>query len=264
MDKNIPIVLLACLLFSISGFLNPLFAYVMSSGSYKIQFNAPLNVSGGGLATSTSNYTGMGVAGEPVAGISISGSSSYKIESGYQQMQEVALSVGSPGNQTLAPNIYGISGGTADAAPVWNVMTDNEAGFNAKINVSTVPAMKLATDGTYYLEDYISSTPGIPDYVWGVASGKAEFGFTVETTDAIDTAPIFLDNGSSCNAGSDNQQSACWLGPNGTTAINIINRKSRTSISGENETIRFRAQANNKFLKSGSYTAQITITISEN
>lgn len=263
MDKYIPIILLVCLIFSVSGFLNPLFAYVMSSGNgYRIQHNTPLNVSGGGLATSSSNYTSIGVAGTSAGGIS--NSDLYKILAGYQQMQEVALSVGSPGDQTLTPDIYGISGGVANASAVWNMMTDNEAGFSAKISASTVPAMKLVGDGTYYLDDYPPAVAGIPDYVWGVTSENAAFGFTVEPATPEDTASNFLDNGSSCNTGSENHGDSCWLGANGTTAINIINRPDRTSAAGENETIKFRAEVNNKFLKSGTYTAQVTITVSAN
>ena len=235
------------------GISHSILAYVMSSGNYKIQSDNSLTPTSG-LGTST-NYIFRDTMGQVSSGIS--SSNSYQIKAGFQQMQEVSLSVSAPGDINLAPDIPGISGGSATADSYWSVQTDSSAGFDMKINASTLPALKLPPDGTYYFDDYSAT----PTYNWSVGSNSAKFGFAVIPATAVAVSSTLKDNGSACGLG--NSVGNCWAGFNGTTPIVIIHRQSRTNSSGENELITFKAQSN-KFLKSGDYTSLITITVSAN
>jgi hypothetical protein len=125
---------------------------------------------------------------------------------------------------------------------------------------STNPAMQLSGDPTHYFDNY----PASPTYNWGVASGNAQFGFTVEPQTAADLASTFLDNGSSCGGGSYHAEK-CWTGFNSTTSLTIINRSTRTdNVTGEDEVIKFQAQANNNVLENGIYASTVTATVASN
>jgi len=239
-------------------FSNNIFAAVMSSSNYRIEADDSLTPAGGG--SSSVNYIFRDTMGEFSTGLS--DSADYTIKAGYQEMLEAYLTVSSPGDLTLLPDIPGMSGGTANASGSYNVITDSPSGFNMKINTSTTPAMLLGgSDVTHYFANY----PTTPSYAWSVGSGNSQFGFTVESATTADTAQAFLDDSSSnCNTGSANGTDTCWAGFNDTTTTSIINRTSRTSIAGESENIKFRAQSNNNFLVSGAYSAVVTITVLQN
>jgi hypothetical protein len=241
----------------VSGLFHPLLAYVMQSTNYKIQADDSLTATGG--EWSSANYVFKDTMGEVSTGLS--DSTSYKLKAGYQEMLESYLSVSIPDDVSLAPPIPGITGGTASANVVWRVIADNSAGFDMDIKVSTAPAMKLPPDGTSYFDDYSTT----PSYAWSVASDNAKFGFTVEPATAEDTVLAFLDNNSdTCGTGSTNNTDTCWSGFNGTTNISAIHRTTRTGVSGENETVKFQAQSNGKFMAEGDYKATVTVLVASN
>jgi len=247
--KFILICILSVIFFA--GIYKPLFAYVMSSGNYQIESDSSLSPMGG-LGTSA-NY----IFSDTMGQVSSGGSSSdlYKIKAGFQEMQQVSISVSSPGNTSLAPSIPGVSGGTADANTNWAIQTDNAAGFSMRVSALSKPALKL--DPSTYFDDY-STTPS----VWNIGSSAAKFGFTVVPADANDAALAFKDDGNG-NCGTGIEVGHCWSGFNGSNTIAVINKQDRTSPSGENEQITFQAQSN-KLLESGDYSAQITVTVSAN
>ena len=84
----------------------------------------------------------------------------------------------------------------------------------------------------------------------------------------LTTAAAFLDGGASCGAGTSYTADKCWSGFNSTdptTAITVVNRTSNTTSAGEAEVIKFQAESNAKFLKSGTtYTASIVATVAMN
>jgi len=254
MEKNLKIFLIFLLAFCVNGIaFHPLFAYVMSSGNYHIQSDDSLTPTGG-VGTSA-NYVFKDTMGQVSSGVS--NSTLYKIKAGFQQMQEVSLSVSAPDDTSLTPDIPGVSGGTADAGVDWSVQTDGSSGFDMKINASTSPAMKLPPDGAYYFDDYSTT----PTYNWDIGSNAAKFGFAVVPATSADAVLAFKDNGGACGAGENIGN--CWAGLNGTTPTAIIHRTSRTSPAGENETINFKAQSN-KLLKEGDYASSITVTVVSN
>lgn len=257
MENVLKIILIISLyLIGLLGFCGISFAYVMSSSNYRIQSD---DASIGGGAGSSVNYIFADTMGEVSSGPATS--TSYALRSGYQEMQQTVISISSPGSLTMTPSFGGITGGTANATGTFNVITDNVSGFNmgVKTTGSPPPSLVASGDASYYFSDYSST----PTYNWSVGSGNAQFGFAVSPATAADLAVALRDNGSSCGSGSN--AGNCWSGFQGSSNINIINRSSRTDpTSGENEVIKFRAQSNSKFLKSGTYTSAVTVTVSPN
>lgn len=241
--------------------LYPVFAYVMESNNYRIQSDS-LNI--GGARQTSDNYIMRDTIGEIATGPSES--TNYKLKAGYQQMQEVYLSVSSPDDVTMTPNIPGVTGNpgspsTGDAT--WTVKTDNAAGFTMSISASSDPAMRL--DSTWNFSDYSPVNAGTPDFNWATPDASAaEFGFTVEPKTEEDTVQLFLDNGSACDiSGGSQNTDTCWYNL-ATTDLTIINRGSRTDSDGQDEKVKFQCESNAKFLQEGYYQATITVTVATN
>ena len=233
------------------AFYQTIFAYVMYSGSYKIESDSSITPAGG--LGSSANYIFQDTMGQVSSGAS--SSALYKIKAGFQEMQQISLKVTAPSDTLLSPDIPGVSGGIANADTHWTIQTDNTAGFDMKISSSTAPAMKLATDSTYYFDNYAAT----PTYGWNIGSNSAKFGFTVVPA-TVNDAAAFKDNGSACGLGGN--VGNCWSGL-ATTPAAIIHRTTRTDANGENELVSFRAESN-KLLESGDYAASIVVTISSN
>lgn len=257
--KEIIKIFSACLplvlaLFCFSG---NIFAAVMSSSNYKIQSDA-LSPNGG--SWSSTNYIFKDTFGEVSTGIS--GDATYGMRAGYQQMQEVFVSVSSPGPVSMTPNIAGTTGGVASGSADFNVIVDSAAGFIMTLNALTAHSLVASGDATYYFSNYPATST--PSYTWGVPAGQAQFGFTVVPESAGDIVQAFLDNNSSaCNsAGGTFHSNRCWMGFNGISNSTVINRASRTSVTGESETVIFKADSQGALLKSGVYEATITATVS--
>ncbi len=257
---KLPIICILVSFFLINTEFFPIFAYVMESGSYRIQSDS-LNVGGGHW--DSANYIFEDTIGEVASGPSAS--VSYKLKAGYQQMQEVYVSVSSPSDVLLTPSIGGVVGGLASGSAQWTIITDSSSGFDAKIRASTDPAMKQ--DDDYFFNNYTPVSAGSPDYNWASpAASSAEFGFTVEPETAADTATLFTDNGlDSCGVGGNtNTSDKCWFNFDGISDVSIIHRTTRTDSDGENEVVKFRAESNEKFLKEGYYDSYIIITVIPN
>ena len=260
------IIIFALILSSISVFVFiPKSTLGMStSTNYKIT-SSDINVGGTENQTST-NYKMSETIGGFATGISES--TLYKLKAGYRQMSaDYYLAISSPSDISLSPSIPGMTGnlGSPSTGEVtWNVITDNPAGFSKSIKATTTPSLRL--DDNNYFSDYSPSNPVVPDFLWtSPTSSEAYFGFTVEPATVADTVQSFRDDGAAnCNTGSNNTSDRCWFGLNGTSDITIINRTSRTDELGENEKIKFRAESNAKFLRSGDYQAIITVTVVAN
>ncbi|MEK7203291.1 MAG: hypothetical protein AAB653_03170, partial [Patescibacteria group bacterium] len=152
----------SCFLLTVNCYLlaKPALAYVATSTNYRIQYDS-VNVGGSDSSTST-NYQVKDTVGEISSGISTS--ALYKLKAGYRQMSEVSISISSPTDITMSPDIGGISGGTSSASSTWTIITDNPAGFVLSLKSTSTPSMIL--DGTYNFSDYSPATVNIPDYTW--------------------------------------------------------------------------------------------------
>lgn len=225
------------------------FAQVASSTNYRIQSDS-INF-GGGLSTST-NYRQESTFGE--IGTGVSSSTNYQMNAGYQQMQEVYLSMTVPSDVTLSPSLAGLTGGTSNGSTTVTVTTDDPAGYSLSIEASNNPAMQK-TGGSVTIADYNQGAEA--DYSFSVVTGQAQFGFSPSSVNVV---PAFRDNGSLCNTGSLDTPLACWAGL--TTTPTIISQSSGANHpNGATTTINFRVGiGSGAGVESGLYTATTTLT----
>ncbi len=222
----------------------------MASPNYKIQSDV---VSFGGNKSSSSNYNVEDTLGEVATGSS--SSTNYKLNAGFWQMQNIFISVSSPADVTLSPDINGLTGGTGDGSATWTVITDNVAGYEMYIKSDSSPAMSDGSGNSF--SDY-TPTGSNPDYNWSVSSTSSGFGFTPEGSDIVQK---YKDDGVSCNTGTLDTQNTCWTGFSTTNEL-ISKSTTANHPSGTDTLVRFRAESGNQnILPNGSYTASIIVTV---
>lgn len=226
----------------------PVFAYMMGSSNYRIQSDS-INIGGKDNQTSDS-YKMRDSIGEVASGDSAS--STYKLKAGYQPMQEVYISLASPGNINMnAINLtQNTSIGTGNA---WNVKTDNAAGYILTTNTDQENAL---SSGGNQFTDYTETTAGVPE-TWSVSSAY-EFGFSSYGND-VNTAT--WGNDTSCGSGSTPSTNLKYRGFDNVTAITIASSSGRTSGSGTDTVFCVAAEQNGVYASSGSYVADITATV---
>lgn len=227
------------------------FGAVMSSTNYSLQSDS---VNFGGSQGNSSIYRVEDTLGEVATGNS--GSTSYNIMAGYQQMNATSISMTYQADVAMSPSIGGITGGTSNGTASTTVVTDSAAGYELYIKASSSPAMQgnATTDS---IADYVRDTAD-PDYNFSVAAGNAEFGFSPEGTDVVNE---YRDNGSNtCNTGSNETADQCWSGL--TTSNELISRRtSNNTPAGTKTTIKFRLTIGASALKlADTYTATTTLT----
>lgn len=222
-------------------------AQVMSSPSYKLQSDS-VNV-GGGLASSSS-YVQESTVGEIATGLS--DSTSYNLRAGYQQLQEVFISLTPPGDVLMSPNIPGISGGTSYGSTTVTVVTDSPSGYSLTLAAENSPAMQSGPNS-------IANYPigGTPDFTFTVPAASARFGLSPE---GVDIPDVFLDNLTTCGAGSIDSPLACWSGI-ATSGIMVAQGTGGNQPSGATTTLQFqlRVMAGAGIL-AGEYSATTTLT----
>lgn len=173
------------------------------------------------------------------------------------------ISITSPANVTMSPELGGIAGGTSDGFGVWTIICSDNDGFTAGLTATSTgtDASGYVMKGNYegdWIENYTEGTYGVPDYAWSV-SNAAEFGYTATTTTAADLAQAFKSNGSSpCNTGSTMANDTCWIAAS-STSRNLITRTSET-LSGVSLSVHFRVQINGHVVTDDTYVATTTIT----
>jgi hypothetical protein len=235
-------------IYALLFFLMPAVSWGMQSNLYKIKTDT-INV--GGVESSSNTYIIDDTLGEQATGESES--ATYALHAGFWQMQESSIAINSPSDLVLA-SINGLSGGTSDGEVVWNVTTDNDAGYMLMMKAGTSPALKSAVDS---FSDYTPVGGTTPDYSFSVNPAGSVFAFTPQGTDIAST---YKDNGSTCNTGSLDTTDACW---DGLSILDKVVSQSSSSNhpSGTNTTVKFRAASGASHIQSnGTYTAAITVT----
>ncbi|MCA9353943.1 MAG: hypothetical protein KC877_00300 [Candidatus Kaiserbacteria bacterium] len=231
----------------IVSLLNISSAQVRTSSSYQLQSDS-INV-GGGFSTSTS-YRQESTVGEVATGRSTS--TSYQLLAGYQQMQEVYLSLSITGDVTMTPNIYGLTGGTSNGSTTVTVTTDSPSGYQLTIEAENNPAMQSTNDT---IADYDDG--GVPDLSFDTSTTGAHFGFTPE---GMDIVQAYKDDGGSCNVDVQDTASACWDGLS-TSPTTIAQKGGSNHPDGATTTIRFRVWVGSSAgLTAGVYTSTTTVT----
>lgn len=222
-------------------------AQIRSSSNYQIQSDS-INV-GGGLSTST-NFRQESTVGEVATGFSTS--TSYQLRAGYQQMQEVFLSLSAAADVVLSPGLPGITGGTANGSTSVTVVTDGPAGYQLTIESATDPTLQ---SGSNSIADLDTSTPRLFDFT-SAGSQQAALAFSPTGPDVID---VYRSSGSTCGSGSV-VDLRCWEGPSTTPAV-IAEAPGSNHPSGASTTINFRVVIDNGAnIIAGEYTGTSTIT----
>jgi hypothetical protein len=220
------------------------FAQVSSSTNYRLETDS-INF-GGGLSSSTS-YVQESTFGE--LGTGTSSSATYQLRAGYQQMQEVYLSISQPDDVDLSPDIGGLTGGTSNGSTTFTVITDSPAGYSVTIEAPTSPAMQ-------------SSSSTIADHTTVTSrnfstAGGARFGYSVLSPDAATT---FFNNGSVCGSVGSNVIQECWRGLT-TTPFTILEGDGSNHPAGTDTTLYFRVGIPaGAGVATGLYTATTTLT----
>lgn len=223
------------------------FAQVATSTNYQLQSDS-INF-GGGLSTST-NYQQESTFGE--LGTGQSSSTNYMLRAGYQQMQEVYISITAPSDVLMSPNLDGITGGTSNGSTTVIVTTDSPAGYSLSIESQNSPAMQNPAGA---IPDYVQGVDA--DYSFAVAGGAAAFGYSPSSADVVQ---YFRDNTSVCGVGSSDSGLACWAGL--TTSPVIVSAGSGSNHpAGTATTFNFRVGVGSGAgVLAGLYTATTTLT----
>ena len=223
-------------------------AQVMSSTNYAIQSDS-VNV-GGGNSTST-NYGMESTVGEIAT--DNSSSTNYELRAGYQQMQEVYLSMSTPIDVVMAPALGGLTGGIATGSTAVLVTTDSPAGYQVMIKAANSPAMQ---SGLNTIADY-SPAGGQPDFTFINTATSAQLAFSPEASNLADR---YRDNGSVCGVGGGDTSQRCWDGLS-ITDRTVVNALAANHPSGATTTIRFQVGiGGGRAVPAGSYVATTTIT----
>lgn len=228
-------------------------AQVRSSSNYQLQSDS-INV-GGGLSSST-NYQQESSVGEIATGRS--DSSNYSLRAGYQQMQEVYLSMTDAADVVMDTDLPGITGGTSNGSTTVTVITDSPAGYSLTIRASGTPAMQKSggasiADHSYKLR---------PDYNFTVGGTGATFGFRGS---GVDIQTLYLNNGAGgcgpLEGGTIDTFDKCWIGFGGSTERVFASGSNANHPSGATTTAYFRVGINSGAgVESGIYIATTTLT----
>jgi hypothetical protein len=219
----------------------------MTSGSFQIQSDS-INV-GGGFGSST-NYTVESTAGEIATGDGAS--TNYSLRAGYQQMQEVYLSMSAIDDVVMAPSI-GLAGGTSSGTASFLILTDSLSGYTVTVAAEANPALR---SGVSSIANYVPAG-AVPDFTFTTGSSEAFFGFTPEGSDIV---ARYKDNGAACGVGGLDTVGVCW-DTLATTSRTIVTGTSANHPSGATTTLRFRVTAGaGAGVIAGSYAATTTVT----
>ncbi len=223
-------------------------AEVRSSSNYQLQSDS-VNFAGG--LSDSASYSLESTAGEIATGQS--DSTSYSLRAGYQQMQEVSISITAAADVVMSPEIGGITGGTANGSTSVLVVTDSPSGYQLSIQAESAPAMRKDGDS---IDDYVPVANPNPDIDFLTSPTQAHFGFSPEGEDIIDR---FRDNGSLCNVLSgDDTPLVCWDGLG--VSEKVIAQGLANQPSGATTTIHFRIAGGGIVVPEGEYIATTTLT----
>ncbi len=230
-------------------FLNQADGFVSESTNYRLQKDS-LNV--GGIFSSSPNYRLEDTLGE--AGTGVIASTNYIFSGGYQAMDSDSyISLSGPTTINLSPALDAEAGGQANGSGTWSVVTNSSGGYSLSIKANNSPAL---VSGGNSFADYSPATAD-PDFVWSVAANDSSFGFSVAGSDIVSR---FVDDGSACNAGSNQTTDRCWDGLD-TIDKTIATAGVANAPAGEDTVVNLRAEiGSSKSQPAGNYQAVLTIT----
>lgn len=223
-------------------------AQVRSSSNYQLQSDS-INF-GGGLSTSSS-YSLESTAGELATGVATS--SYYGLRAGYQQMQEVFISMTAVDDVVMAPSLGGITGGVSDGETSVSVITDSPSGYQLTIKAENAPAMQKGTDT---IADYIPLALPDPDMSFSVLLNDVHLGFSPQGSDVT---LRWRNDTFDCNAGSNSTPETCWDGL--SLSNKLIAQGATNHPTGATTTLYFKVGiGGGVIVPAGEYVATTTLT----
>lgn len=226
-------------------------AQVRSSTNYQIQSDS-INL-GGGLSSS-SNYVQESTFGEIATGRS--SSTNFSLRAGYQQMQEVFISLNAAASTTMTGPLGGLTGGESNGSSTVTVVTDSSGGYQLSIVASTTPALRKDPSS---IADYVPNSAPNPDFLFTTDAGEAHFGFSSHGSDV--PARFRHDGGNNCNTGGITTTALrCWVGLS-TTELVIARGAGANHPEGATTTLQFKVGiGSGATVESGTYVATTTLT----
>lgn len=224
-------------------------AQVRSSTNYELQSES-INFAGG-LSTSSS-YTQESTLGEVATGDS--DSASYSLRAGYQQMQEVFISISTPDTVFMEGPLGGLTGGESNGSTTVTVITDSPGGYQLLITAESAPAMRKGSDT---IADYTADSAPNPDFMFTTASDEAHFALAPYGADIISR---FQNNGSLCAVGSSITPLRCWIGAS-TSPQMLAQGTGANHPGGATTTLQFKVGIGSQMVvPAGTYVATTTLT----
>ncbi len=224
-------------------------ADTMQSSNYRIQQDS---MNAGGVRSTSGTYSMEDTVGEQATGYS--GSASYNLKAGYQQMDSVGLALTGAANVTLLPALQTTGGGTSTGSLPLTATTDNTTGYQMSIKVSNNPAMQ---SNSASIPNY-APVGADPDFEFITPVAAAAFAFSPEGTEIVQK---YKDDGTACNIGTFDTTGACW---NLLSTIDdvIATRGTANNPLGTVTTLKFQVAADAATtLSAGSYIATTTVTL---
>lgn len=224
-------------------------AQVRSSSNYQIQSDS-INFAGG-LSTS-SNYSLESTGGEIATGPS--DSASYRLRAGYQQMQEVFISITATDTVTMEGPLGGLSSGESNGSTTVTVVTDSPSGYQLTISAENSPAMQKGSDT---IADYVPDDSPAADFIFSTAANEAHFAFSPFGDDVVSR---YRNDGFGCGVGSNSTLLRCWDGL--STSEQVISQGAGANHPiGTDTTIQFKVGLGGAVaVPPGIYTATTTLT----
>ncbi len=223
-------------------------AQVRTSSNYQMQSDS-VNFAGG-LSTST-NYDLESTAGEIATGIGTS--PTYFLRAGYQQMQEVFLSMTAVSPVVMVSDIGGLTGGESNGTTSVSVLTDSPSGYQMTISAENSPAMQKGVD---VIADYVPIASPDLDMSFSVLASDAHFGFSVQGNDA---SLKWLNDTSDCGSGTNSTSLVCWDGL--ATSEKMIATGPANQPAGATTTLHFKVGiGSTATVVAGDYYATTTLT----
>jgi hypothetical protein len=224
-------------------------AQVRTSPNYQIQSDS-INM-GGGLGSST-NYVSESTVGEVATGDS--DSTNFRLRAGYQQMQEVFISISATSGIALTGTLGGLTGGESNGSTTVTVVTDSPSGYQLAITAAAAPAMRKGADT---IADYVPAVPPTPDFLFTTDSTDAHFGFSPQGGDVVSR---FRNNTSVCGVGSQSTLLRCWAGLS-TTTVPLAQGTGANHPLGATTTLQFKVGiGGGTVVPPGTYVATTTLT----
>lgn len=224
-------------------------AQVRSSDNYQIQSDS-INF-GGGLSSST-NYSLESTGGEVATGPA--DSTGYRLRAGYQQMQEVFISITSPATVTMEGPLGGLSGGESNGSTSVTVVTDSPSGYQLTISANGSPAMQKGSDS---IADYVPDALPAADFVFVTAANEAHFGFSPYGSDVVER---YQNDGLDCGIAGSTTLLRCWDGLSMSEQV-IAQGAGANHPIGTATTLQFKVGLGGGLaVPPGTYTATTTLT----